>query len=346
MAILIAIVFLTLFISALCSLFEATLYSTRIGALEAVKSQGHQGRRAQRFLSMKRQIDAPIASILILNTIANTAGATLAGMYAAHVLGASKVVLFSLAFTLGILFLSEILPKTLGVVYWPKLWPFIVWPLTAMKYALYPAIIVTQFFTKLLTRESTTVSSITEDEIVAMARLGAQAGEISQEESRLVHNIIELENIQVREIMTPRTVIFSLDTSLTVEEALPEVTVKGFTRVPTFEEDREHINGYVMLQDLSAAQTLNRSHTGLRTLAKRISFVPETVNCLTLLMTFLKFRRHIAIVSDEYGGVAGLVTLEDLIETLLGVEIVDETDRVDDMQKSARQHQQQQNRGA
>lgn len=344
MGILMTVVALTLSISALCSLFEATLYSTRIGALEAIKSQGNRGRLARNFIRMKREIDVPIASILILNTVANTAGATLAGMYASEVLGASWVILFSLAFTLSILFLSEILPKTLGAVHWRRIWPFIVWPLTAMKLALYPAILVTQTLTKLLTRGQT-ASPITEDEIIAMARLGAQAGEISPQESQMVRNIIELENKHVRDIMTPRPVIFSLEANMTVEAALPEVNVKGLTRIPVYEEDRERVVGYVMLQDLSAAQTLHQSQTRLGSIAKPISFISETVNCLTLLTTFLKYRRHIAIVSDEYGGVAGLITLEDLIETLLGAEIVDETDRVIDLQKSALQHRQRPNLG-
>jgi CBS domain containing-hemolysin-like protein len=336
MGMLMLIVFLTLGISALCSLFEATLYSTRMGVLEAAKSEGHLRRQALRFIGMKRQIDVPIAAILILNTIANTAGATLAGMYASTVLGPSRVILFSIAFTLGILFLSEIFPKTLGAIYWRRLWPFIVWPVTVMRYALYPAIVITQGVTRILT-QGQTIPLVTEDEIVAMARLGAQAGEITPEESHMVHNIIELENQQVRDIMTPRTVIFSLDAGLTVEEALTKVNTRGLTRIPVYEDDREHIVGYVMFQDLSAAHTAHRDETKLHAIAKPLSFIPETVNCLTLLTTFLKNRRHIAIVSDEYGGVAGLVTLEDLLETLLGEEIVDETDRVVDLQQSARQ---------
>lgn len=336
MGILLLVVFLTLGISALCSLFEATLYSTRMGALEAVSADRTLGHLAQRFIRMKRQVDVPIAAILILNTIANTAGATIAGIYAADVLGTSLAVPFSVLFTLGILFLSEILPKTLGAVYWRRTWPLIVWPLDMIRYALYPAILITQAFTRILTRGQP-VSPVTEDEIIAMASLGAQSGEISPEESFMVRNIIELENKQVREIMTPRPVIFSLDANLSVAEALPLINDKGLTRIPIYEEDREHIVGYVVFQDLSAARTSNLAHTRLRDIAKTISFISETVNCLTLLTTFLKFRRHIAIVSDEYGGVAGLVTLEDLIETLLGAEIVDETDRVVDLQQSARQ---------
>ena len=339
MGILLLVVFFTLAISGLCSLFEATLYSTRMGALEAASSGGHVSHLARRFISMKRQIDVPIAAILILNTIANTAGATIAGMYAAQLLEPQFAVPFSVMFTLGILFLSEILPKTLGAVYWRRIWPLVVWPLTMIRYALQPALVVTQAFTRMLTRGQS-ISPVTEDEIIAMARLGAQSGEISPEESVMVRNIIELENQVVRDIMTPRPVIFSLDANLTVAEALPMVADTGITRIPIYEEDREHIIGYVIFHDLIAARTTNAPHTPLRAIAKNISFISETVNCLALLTTFLKFRRHIAIVSDEYGGVAGLVTLEDLIETLLGAEIVDETDRVVDLQQSARQHPQ------
>lgn len=336
MSVLVLVVFLTLLVSALCSLFEATLYSTRLGTLEAARTDPHKGKLARRFMTMKRQVDVPIAAILILNTIANTAGATLAGMFAARLLGTSKVVVFSIALTLSILVLSEIIPKTLGVVYWRRLWPLIVWPLTGMKVALYPAIAITRKLTTALTQGHPT-SPITEEEIIAMAHLGAQVGEITPQESRMVHNIISLENQQVRDIMTPRTVIFSLDAASSVEAALPLASEKGLTRIPVYEGEREHIVGYVTFQELSMAYIKGQGQTQLGSMTKDISFLPESANCLTVLTSFLRGRRHIAMVSDTYGGVAGLVTLEDLIETVLGTEIVDETDRVVDLQKSARQ---------
>jgi CBS domain containing-hemolysin-like protein len=336
MTLLIVVVVLTLCISGLCSLFEATLYSTRTGVLEAAKSHPTTGRLARRFLTMKQHIDAPIAAILILNTMANTAGATLAGMFAAHVFGTTLVVIFSVVFTLAILLLSEIVPKTLGVVYWRSLWSHIVWPLTAMTTLLYPAIYISQKLTRLLTAGHTG-TPVTEEEILAMTRLGATVGEISAQESAMVHNIIHLETRQVREIMTPRPVVFTLHADLTVAEALPLVTQQGFTRVPIYEQTREHIVGYVTLHDLSSAHTLRQPEAQIKTIAKPISFVPETVNCLALLTTFLQQRWHIAVVVDEYGGVAGLVTLEDLIETILGTEIVDEADRVVDLRHRAQQ---------
>jgi CBS domain containing-hemolysin-like protein len=335
MSILLTVVTLTLAISALCSLCEATLYSTRTGALEAVNPRSHTGRLARRFLGMKRHIEGPIAAILILNTLANTAGATMAGMYATHVFGAGWLPVFSGVFTLGILLCSEILPKTLGALYWRRLWPSMVLPLTVMQTLLHPAIRLTQLFTRLLTHGQTS-SVVTEEEIIAMARLSAQAGEISAQESRMVQNIIKLEEQYVRDVMTPRPVMFALDAYTTVAEALPLVTDRGFSRVPIYEENREHITGYVILHDLSMAQVRQQTAMPLRSLAKSIVFVPETANCFNVLMMFLEQRLHIAIVVDEYGGVAGLVTLEDLLETMLGTEIVGEADRVVDLRQSAR----------
>ena len=207
MTVLVLIVFLTVFISAHCSLFESTLFSTRSGTLDACIATGSKVNRAQRFLEMKRNIAVPIAAILILNTAANTAGATLAGQYAAEALGHSSVPLFSIFFTLLILFIGEIMPKTLGAVHWRRVWPLIVWPLIAMQYALFPAIVVTRRFADLFTRGSRD-PDITEDEILAAVRMGAKSGEITPGESDLVHNIIDLENKTIHEIMTPRIVMF------------------------------------------------------------------------------------------------------------------------------------------
>ena len=335
MTILIFVVGFTLLVSASCSLFEAVLYSTRTGKLEADRKKPKRRALATAFLRMKREIAIPIAAILILNTFANTAGATLAGMYAAKELGSHMVPLFSILFTLGILFISEILPKTAGAVYWRRLWFYIVWPLMVMKYMLYPAIYVAQSFSRLITKGST-ISKITEEEILAVVRLGAKEGEISKQESLMINNIIDLENIHARDIMTPRTVIFSLDSNLTLPEALELADAQGFTRIPVYEKEKENIIGYVMTHDLSSAKNIKQPPQKLAAIARPISFVQEGCDCLQLLTEFLKHRKHISVVSDEFGGVAGLVTLEDIIETLLGTEIIDETDQVVDLQKSAR----------
>jgi CBS domain containing-hemolysin-like protein len=286
-------------------------------------------------IQMKKQISVPIAAILILNTIANTAGATIAGMYAHKILGAVFVPLFSIVFTLAILFFAEIIPKTMGAVYWRNLWPVVIWPLTVMKYPLYPLIWITEKFSAFLTR-GRPPAPMTEEDILGAIRLGAKEGEISEWESLMVHNIIKLENTEVREVMTPRKVMFSLDSNMSVEEALKAAVTKGISRIPVYGEDKDNIEGYVMIHELGSAKSLSEPNTPLSAIVKPISIVAETTNCLTLLNRFLKKRSHIAIVEDEYGSVAGLVTLEDLLETVLGAEIVDETDKVVDLQKLAR----------
>jgi CBS domain containing-hemolysin-like protein len=311
------------------------LYSTRPGALEAAKSKPKTKKLALMMIQIKKQISVPIAAILILNTIANTAGATIAGMYAHKTLGAVFVPLFSIVFTLAILFFAEIIPKTMGVVYWRSLWPVVVWPLTAMKYPLYPLIWITEKLSSFLTR-GRPPAPITEEDILGSIRLGAKEGEISQWESLMVHNIIKLENTDVREVMTPRKVMFSLDTNMTLGGALEAAGTQGLTRIPVYRDDKENIEGYVMIHELGSAKALSEPNTPLSTIVKPISFVAETINCLILLNRFLKKRSHIAIVEDEYGSVSGLVTLEDLLETVLGAEIVDETDKVVDLQKLAR----------
>ena len=335
MTILIIVVVVTLFVSASCSLYEAVLYSSRTGTLEAAKIQAKRGKLAAQFLTMKKNISQPIAAILILNTIANTAGATISGMYAADVLGSSMIALFSILFTLAILFLSEIIPKTYGAVHWRALWPFIVFPLQLMKTALLPAIFVTEKITRLITHRQK-MDTITEDEILALVKLGAHEGEITKGESQMVFNIINLEDRKVREIMTPRTMMFSLPAEMTVEKAFQNIKGKGFTRIPIYEGDKETIIGYVVTHDFNFAEKQNKPETLLKSIARQISFVRDDINCLTMLTSFLKQRKHIAIVSDEFGGVDGVITLEDLLETILGSEIVDETDVIVDLQEAAR----------
>jgi CBS domain containing-hemolysin-like protein len=317
-------------------LYEATLYSTRIGTLEAAKSKHKTKKAALKMINIKRDLSIYIAAILILNTIANTAGATVAGMYAHKVLGTTLVPVFSIVFTLAILFIAEIIPKTAGAVHWRKLWPLIIFPLYIMKTSLYPLIRVTQKLTDFLTR-GYTAPSITEEDILGAIRLGSKEGEISEWESLVVHNLINLENKRVREIMTPRTVMFTLDANMTVKEALKVAGEKGVTRIPIYLDDKENIVGYVMIHDLGSAMAITDPDTKISSLAKPISFEPESENCLTLLTKYLKKRRQIAVVEDEFGGVSGLITLEDLLETVLGTEIVDEKDLVDDLQKLARE---------
>jgi len=335
MIILLTIVFITILVSAQCSLYESALYSTRLGLLEAAKNDPEKEKAARSMIQLKRNISVPIAAILILNTVANTAGATFAGLYAGRVLGASLVPIFSVLFTLAILLFAEIIPKTLGAVYWRKLWPVIVTPLKVLRAALGPAIIVVQKLNEFMTRGQP-LTHITEEEIVGAIRLGARHGEITHSESRMVQNIINLEEKTIADVMTPRNVVFSLDETTTVREALEPIRKRGFSRIPVYRDDKENITGYVLIHDLAAVAATDSAGQNLSDFVKQISFVSHDMNCLSGLTRFLRYRIHLAVVEDSFGGVAGLVTLEDLIETVLGSEIVDETDRDVDMQKVAR----------
>ncbi|MBI4776109.1 MAG: HlyC/CorC family transporter [Deltaproteobacteria bacterium] len=335
MTALVLVVACTILVSMQCSLYEAVLYSTRRTELEAaVKSDKHP-RQAKTLIKMKQTIAGPLASILILNTVANTAGATLAGSLAAGVLGPHWVVSFSVCLTLGILVLSEILPKTVGAVHWRRLWPYIVTPLQAMNMLLFPLVWLSLSFTRWFTGKQKG-AVVTEEEILAMVRLGARHGEISDMEGRMVENIIGLENKSARDIMTPRTVMFTLDISLSVAKAYEMAHDKGFNRIPVYSGTVENIQGYVLTNELSGRRAWEHPEESIKSIVKKVSFVPESANCLALLNQFLRRREPLAMVVDEYGGIAGLLTLEDLIETIIGEEIVDETDRVVDLQEQAR----------
>lgn len=332
MLVLVLVVMVTLAVSATCSLFEAVLYSTRMGTLESSRAQPALRKRALKMIGMKKDISAPIAAVLVLNTIANTAGATAAGMYASKIFPAWGVIAFSVLFTLAILVLAEIIPKTAGAGHWRGLWPWIVYPLEIIRSSLYPLVWLSQKVADVF--GAAKHATITEDEILALMHIGTQEGEFSRDESRMVRNIIRLEEQPVSEIMTPRSIIFALDVELKLHRAHESSQDCGFSRIPVYKDDREHIIGYVLREDIEKGRG-QRRHT-LRSLLRPITAVPDSTTCLNLLTYLLKHRGHIAIVHDEFGGLSGLVSLEDLLETILGHEIVDETDKLVDTREAAR----------
>lgn len=323
----------SLLVSALCSLLESVLYSTRVITLEAAAASGN--RHAQAMRAFKSQVDRPLAAILILNTTANTAGAALAGWAAGQVWGAGSLWVFSLFFTLSILIFSEIIPKTVGAVHWRSLWAPSIMPLRIMILLLKPLIWLTQAVTGLITRSRKKGSSVSEDEILAAASLGASGGEISRMEAELIGNIIGLEEISAEDIMTPRTMMMSLNGALTVDEVELEARHWAHTRVPVWENSADGVVGYVHKDDIIRLEGRDLDKTLLHFL-KPVRFVPPGANALRLLANFLSRKEHLVIVVDEYGGVMGMVTLEDVIESLVGSEIVDETDQDVDLQETAR----------
>jgi len=330
---LIVAVTLAILISAGCSLMEAVLYSVPMRHVEAASQAGKPG--AGIFKSLKENIEKPIAAILSLNTVANTAGAAVAGAAATAVFGHERLGYFSILFTLAILLFSEIIPKTAGVVYGPSLISTVAYALKGLVHIMSPAIWLTTMVTRLVARGKTE-EAITSEEIRIMARLSLRSGEINPYQEQIIENILVLHNKTVKEVMTPRTVIFSLSEHLTVKEAAQAPPKWEHSRFPVYDHDPEDIVGIVLTRELFVAITEGKDDIKLTELMRPVHFVVETAKLNNVFIEFLERKEHLFVVLDEYGGIAGLVTLEDVLEEILGREIVDEFDEVEDKRELAR----------
>ncbi|MEZ5355030.1 MAG: hemolysin family protein [Bryobacteraceae bacterium] len=322
MTILIIVVCATLAISAACSLFEATLFSTRTAAVEAERAGGPKAAAAVRFLLMKEHISVPTAAILILNTVANTAGATLAGMYSSQVLGPVWVPLFSAVLTLAILFLAEILPKTFGAVHWKTLWPYIVYPLSAMETLLRPMIFLTEWFTKLFLHGHV-APVITQEEIRAMVKVGANSGELSTAEHELIEAVLRFKRLFCRQVMLPRDEVVFFDVDMTYQEAISIAQETKHTRYPLCEGSLDEVVGVVHIKDMLAGAA--QESLSLRKIARPPRYVPESMPIDKLFRQMNVTRQHMAFVVNEFGTPVGIVTHEILMEQILG-SVEDEFD--------------------
>ncbi|MDA0334198.1 MAG: hemolysin family protein [bacterium] len=323
-------------ISALCSLFEAVLYSVPVGHLENMAESGSASGRILR--DMRGNIDRPIAAILSLNTIANTAGAAIAGAAAANVFGHDKLVWFSAFFTLAILVFSEVIPKTIGVIHARGMASVIARPLQGLVWAFRPLTWFTGKLTNVMARGNAE-SDVSIQEITVLARLGLKAGTIGPEEAAVIENILSLEARTVRDIMTPRTVMSSLSVSMTIgalkgSEEL--ATAFNHSRVPVYDRDADDVVGVVLRRDILTAMAEDQWDRLLEEFMRPVDFVTETLSVNRLLRRLLETRQHLVLVINEYGGLAGLVTLEDVLEEILGTEIVGEFDPAIDMRELAR----------
>ncbi|AWB33874.1 hemolysin [Orrella marina] len=331
---LIVFVLSALAVSFLCSIAEAVLLSitpTYIAGLEGVSPK-----KAVLIKRLKGEnIDRSLAAILTLNTIAHTMGAIGAGAKANAVFGSAWFGLFSAIMTLLILFLSEILPKTLGAVYWRSLTTPTAVVVNLMIKALYPLIVVSEKITRMVTK-GRDVHVFNRDEFIAMAHIGKEAGHINDRESRIIRNLFHFGSLRAQDIMTPRTVVAALPQTMPIEHALQYRMTVPFSRIPVFDEDLDSVSGFVLREDLLIAQTRGTGHRPISELRRDIVAVAATTSLSNLLELFLDKRQHVAIVVGEYGETQGLVTMEDVIETLLGIEIVDEGDKIEDMQQLAR----------
>jgi CBS domain containing-hemolysin-like protein len=332
---LILYVALALVVSFLCSVAEAVLLSITPSYIE--EQRQNRPRRAALLKRLKQDnVDRSLAAILTLNTIAHTMGAIGSGAKATVVFGSAWFGLFSAIMTLMILFLSEIVPKTIGAVYWTSLTAPTAVFVRMLIVVLYPFVWISETLTRLIAR-GRQAHVFSRDEFIAMSRVGQNTGDIDLKEARIIQNLFRLRSLRVSDIMTPRTVVSALPADMTIEEASDEVVKRPFSRMPIYTSGIDHVHGFVLRDDVLLKMAQGRGSETLESLKRDISLIPSSVSLGDLLERFLKNRQHIAIVLNEYGETSGVVTLEDVVETLVGLEIVDEMDPVVDMRTLARE---------
>lgn len=324
---------LAIVFSFLCSLWEAVLLSI---TPTYARIQHQQGTAIGKYLyEFKENIDRPLAAILTLNTIAHTVGAIGVGEQAAIIWSESHPfitrVIVPVVMTLAVLLLSEIIPKTIGALHWQRLSAFTVFSLRFLLIALAPLVWMGQLVTRSL-KHGSEQAVLTRHDFLAMAELGAQEGVFEDRETKMIGNLLEFSEIQVKDVMTPRTVVSAVTENETIANYYDYLRKHSFSRIPTYRENsKDQINGYILKVDVLEAMVQGKDDQPVSVLRRDIIAVAETVALTDLFVLLVDRREHIAVVLDDFGGMAGIVTMEDAIESLLGMEIVDETDTTIDM---------------
>lgn len=321
-------------ISFTCSLAEAALYAIPWSAIEQMRRNGNP--TGKLLFKMRSQIDKPIAAILTLNTVANTAGSAVAGAAFSEVFGSVYMGIFAAVFTLVILAFGEIVPKTIGVVYSVNVAVILARPIYILEKFLSPFLWLTGRFTRLFS-PANAGPQVSEDDIRAVASLSRQAGIIKDYEESFVRNVLALDQKRVHEIMTPRTVVFSLPADITVDNAYANPDILHFSRIPIYDRNNEDLVGLVERRDLGQCFRNGESGKRLGQIMRPLHYVQESLTLDQLLRELLKSRVHLFAVLDEYGGLAGVVSLEDVLEEILGSEIMDESDNIADLRAFARE---------
>jgi len=336
-SLLITFFFLAIVISFLCSMWEAVLLSiTPSYAQIKLKEGSSVGKRLQVF---KENIDRPLAAILTLNTIAHTVGAVGVGNQATKIWAETNPLITSLivpvVMTLAILVLSELIPKTLGANFWKELASFTVKSLSFVITILFPLVWFSQFITKAL-KKNKSKSVFSRMDFLAMAEVGADQGVFEKHESDLISNLLKFNTIRAEDVMTPRVMVKAFSRDMSIGQFYQANRDTHFSRILLYRgEATDNITGYILKDELLANVAENRKNEPVHTLERKIITVQESFPIPELFNRFLRDREHIALVVGEFGGMSGIVTMEDVIETLLGLEIVDETDHVEDMRASA-----------
>ena len=324
---------IAVFVSFLCSILEAVLLSITPAYINIKIQEGKK--MGQDLKKFKDNIDKPLSAILTLNTFAHTAGAAGIGAQAQLVWGNEYLTVVSIALTLIILFFSEIIPKTIGAVYWENLAGFTSSTLKILVVILSPAVWISQFLTRILKKDNHK-SVLSGADFHAMTEIGLQDGVFRESESTIIKNLLNFNSITVEDIMTPRTVVIAEDEDMTLLEFTNKHPEFRFSRIPVYKKEIDSLTGFVLKDEILQNLLQKTDHKQLRDIRRKIEVVPEVVPIPKLFKLLIKRNSHIAMVVDEYGGMAGIVTMEDIIETLLGLEITDELDKVEDLQELAR----------
>ncbi|HAF29946.1 MAG TPA: hemolysin [Bacteroidales bacterium] len=331
---LIAYLFLALFVSFVCSIMESVLLSTPQSFLIVKQNNGHKW--AKSFSDLKIKIDKPLSAILSLNTVAHTIGAAGVGAQAVKVFGETYFGIVSAILTILILVITEIIPKSIGARYWRNLTILAYFTIKAMIILTYPLVIMSAIITRMFSNNSEDQTT-NREEIAALASIGADEGLFSDNENKIIQNILKLKNVKVSEIMTPRVVVATASEDLSLVSFLENKDYLKFSRIPIYSGNDENITGYVIRQEVFENLAEDKHSLTLKEIKREILVIPATMVLFTLWEKLLEKKEHIALIVDEYGGLDGIVTMEDIIETLLGLEILDEKDTITNMQKYARE---------
>ena len=335
MTLLIFYLMLAIGVSFFCSIAEAVLLSVRPSYIAMLEHKGKASAKTLR--ALRDNLDRPLAAILTANTIAHTVGAAGVGAQASFIFGSAYLGITSAILTLLILVFSEIIPKTLGATYWQQLAPTMGALISGLTKILFPFVWLSEKLTRLLSTQGVSAYTFSRDEMTAMAKIGKEEGLLDVKEHKIVTNLMKLHRLSVRDIMTPRPVIFSASQDMSVQDFFEAFSQAPFSRIPVYEKDSDDIQGYVLRTELLLAQAKDEFNRTLSEFVREFPVVPDTLKASDLYDRLMHEKSHIAIVVDEYGTVQGLVTQEDIVETLIGLEITDEFDKVEDMQALAHQ---------
>lgn len=331
MSLLIFFIALTLLGSFISSLLEATILSVTPTYIEmAIQNKKPYAETLAKF---KKEIDRPLSAILTFNTISHTAGAAGIGAQVLKIYGDGYVAVASIILTLVILIFTEIIPKTIGAVRWRMLAPFATYAISALIIASWPIVRLSDWIADLLGGGH--IHRVTREEMIITAEMGASHGTLNKKEETIIKNLLMLENMYASDIMTPRSVLFALPWEKTVGEVMNEHKPVRFSRIPVYSNDMDHIEGFVHRYRILEAFSQDKDATPIRDLMLPIHSVPESISVSAVLDQLIHRNEHVFIVVNEFGATVGIVTLEDAIETLLGVEIVDEFDSIVDLRQHA-----------